>query len=121
MQSYVMGFSLMDPIPDLDSWLRKHFMYRGENREVVRTPQYMLNQLERDGFLEGDCDDISTLYASFLKALHIPVRFVAIRADSSPDFQHVFVEAWSPGWTALDPTVIQGTVYRETERMVLDV
>lgn len=106
----------------LDYWLRESFWYRGENEEVVRTPEFMVLQWERDGFVEGDCDDIATLYAAYLKALGFRCRFVAIRYDGTPDFKHVFVEVLNMGqWVAVDPTVEAGTPYRETERMVMDV
>jgi transglutaminase-like putative cysteine protease len=105
----------------LDNWIRAHFVYRGEIEEVLRTPEFMLDTLERLGYFDGDCDDISTLYAALAKALHFQCRFVAIRYDASPEFKHVFLEVWLGRWVAVDPTVPEGTPYTETERMVLDV
>ncbi len=126
VQAYAQPFVLDAFLAGLDEWVRSHFVYRGENQEVIRTPEFMLTQLERDGFFDGDCDDVSTLYASLLKALHYSCRFVAIRPDDSPDFKHVYIEVWMGkdlgyGWAALDPTVERGTVYHEVERMVMDV
>jgi Transglutaminase-like superfamily len=124
VQAFAYSFLPNDNVlPDLDSWIRHAFVYRGENQEVIRTPEYMLAQFEREGHLEGDCDDISTLYAAFLKALGFQSRFVAIRVGRATDFSHVYVEVSVPnGWIAVDPTVEHGTPYfGETERMVLDV
>ena len=117
------AYSLLDQsLDDIDRWIRFKFVYRPEIEEIVRTPQFMLKQLDEQGIFEGDCDDISTLYASLLKALHYAVRFVAIRYDNTPDFKHVFIEAWTgAGWRALDPTVAPGTPYHEIERMEVSV
>jgi hypothetical protein len=106
----------------LDFWIRQYFVYRGESEEIVRTPELMLSELERNGFFDGDCDDVSTLYAAFLLASGWRCRFVAIRYDETPDFKHVFVEVQTAqGWHAVDPTVPVGTPYHETERMVCDL
>jgi hypothetical protein len=107
---------------DWDSWVRNHFQYRGEVEEVVRTPQRMFDDLERLGYFEGDCDDISTLNAAVLFTMGFPVRFVAIRYDGSPEFLHVFVEFLYRGqWQRMDPTVPPGTIHQEDERMEIYV
>jgi len=99
-----------------------HYVYRAEQQEVIRTPQFMIHTLEERGYFDGDCDDVSTLVASILMTLGYPVRFVAIRANGGPEFTHVYVEAWGGfGWQVLDATVAPGTTYEVTERMVLDV
>lgn len=106
----------------IDEWVRQNFRYRGELEEVVRTPEFMIGELSHKGYFEGDCDDIATLYSSLLLSWGFPCRLVAIRYDASPEFKHVFVEAFDGGeWTALDPTVPVGTPYTTIERMVLDV
>ena len=113
---------VVSPGACLDSWVREHFRYRDENEEVIRTPQRMMHDLTTAGYIEGDCDDVSTLYASAFKAMGIPVRFVAIRYDNSADFKHVFVEALENLiWQRFDATVPQGTVHVEVERMVVYV
>lgn len=102
----------------LDTVVRSVFRYRGENEEVIRTPARMWLDLETLGYVEGDCDDVAVFFASILKACGFQVRFVAIRYDDTPDFKHVFVEAFDgQEWRRLDPTVAVGTVHRETERM----
>lgn len=114
----------------MDSWFRNHFIYRGEIEEIIRSPGFMLRDLETFGYFEGDCDDAATLYAALLKALGFPVRFVAIRFDSTPDFKHVFIETYHMKivdaevrslWIRLDPTVELETIHHEVERMVMDV
>lgn len=105
----------------LDLLIRGHFRYRPELEEVVRTPELMLHEWIWRGYFEGDCDDASTMLGAIFSSLGIPSRFVAIRYDDKPDFEHVFVEAYDASqgrWGVFDPTVDVGTVYNETERMV---
>ena len=105
----------------IDFWVREHFEFRAEMREVVRTPQFMWANWQQRGAFDGDCDDVSTMLGSLLKIFNYPaVRFVAIRYNPDvPDFEHVFVEFYSLGrWRVLDPTVTTGTDYHEIERMV---
>lgn len=114
------------PAPDLlflDSWIRRHFRYRPELYEVLRTPEFMLNDLETKGFVEGDCDDISIFYAAILRTLGYEVRFVAIRYSHPELFEHVFIEFENTGrgWVRLDPTAERGTIHEELERMVVNV
>lgn len=105
----------------IDARIRQQFRYRSENEEVIRTPEWMVGDLETLGYLEGDCDDIATFYAAVLKAFGFRVRLVAIRYDETPEFKHVFVEVLNVGWERVDPTVAPGTVHHETERMILEV
>ncbi len=105
---------------DLDRWVRGHFRYRPENQEVVRTPDFMLTDLETSGYVEGDCDCISVFYGTILRILGFDrIRFVAIRYSDLYEFQHVFGE-WFNGssWVRFDPTVDAGTIHVELERMV---
>jgi len=107
----------------LDLWVRGHFRYRPEQNEVIRTPSFMWHSWQTEGWFEGDCDDVSVMFATVLRSLgyHL-VRFVAIRYNSNnPAFEHVFVEAYdfrSGGWRVFDPTVSPGTNYNAIERMV---
>lgn len=98
-------------------------MYRPENEEILRSPEYMMGDLSRLGYIEGDCDDIAIFVATVFRVLGVPVRFVALRIkDNDPEFGHVFTELWTGnGWYALDPTVKPGTRYRYAERMIQHV
>ena len=100
-----------NPAQLVDDFLRKSFVYTDENIETLQAPDYMLNGLEMSGVLRGDCDDITTLHASLLNAMGIPVRFVAIRSTfEDPNFDHVYLEAQDVDeWTAYDVTIPLGT------------
>lgn len=68
-------------------------MYRWEDVEIVRQPEWMLRDLFTQGHMEGDCDDFVTFTASLVAALDIPCQMTAVRTDpNSPDFDHVFLE-----------------------------
>jgi Transglutaminase-like superfamily len=104
-----------------DRSLRAVYRYRSENEEIIRTPEYMLHDLETRGYIEGDCDDISTLAAAVYLALGArAVRFVAIIYTSGEvNFEHVYAEVFSGGgWASVDLTVPSGTTHNERERMV---
>jgi transglutaminase-like putative cysteine protease len=113
-----------DSTSDVDSWIRAHFRYREEIEEILRTPEFMLNDaLVRLGYLEGDCDDVSTLYVAFFKALGLPSRLVAIRyTPDNPNFEHVFAQAYNMAvWLTFDATVPPGTDIRAVEVVVMEV
>jgi transglutaminase-like putative cysteine protease len=108
----------------VDKFIRAHFRYRDEIEEIVRDPDWMINDLfNRLGWLEGDCDDVSTLYAAFASALGIRSRFVAIRyRPSNPNFEHVFTEVYDGSqWRVCDATVAPGTVLQSLEEMMEEV
>lgn len=99
--------------------IRSRFRYRGEDQEIVRTPEFMLHDLKTLGYCEGDCDDISTLVAAVVRVWNIPARFAAtIYTPGVTNFQHVFVEVLDSGkWITLDLTTPPGTIQRWLKRM----
>jgi transglutaminase-like putative cysteine protease len=108
---------LRNPL-QFDKWIREHFRYRGEREEVLRTVDFMLNQLRTENIIEGDCDDISIFLASVTLAAGTNTRFVAIETDGDGEYNHVYVEVLiNDKWYVLDPTVESGTPYEYHERM----
>lgn len=106
-------------LPEIEQWIREHYMYRPEREEILRSPDHMMSDLERLGYVEGDCDDATIFVAALFRSMGIPVQMVAIRYNPIPEFEHVFAEIWTgSGWYTLDPTVKPGTRYRTLERMV---
>jgi len=106
-------------INQIDEALRPLYVYREEWEEVVRTPEWMLADRDRIGRIEGDCDDISTLFAAVAVIYGYRVRFVAIRYSRTVShFEHVFVEAWDGGaWRMVDLTLEVGTEIQALEVM----
>jgi hypothetical protein len=78
--------------------------------ELVKTPTFILREIERHGRATLDCDDASVWLATLLRAVGIPTRFKVIRGSrTNPDeFTHVFVEALIHGrWVPFDPIARQ--------------
>jgi transglutaminase-like putative cysteine protease len=118
---FVEAHFLDAPLDAVDSYYRAFYRYRDEQEETVRTPQFMVADLARIGHLEGDCDDIATLYAATFAVLGYPARFVAIRYRSDV-FEHVFVEANVNGtWRRFDATVRQGQPMIALESLIVQV
>lgn len=111
-------------IEEIDRALRPLFVYRDENEEVIRTPEWMLYDLfVRLGHMEGDCDCISTLLAAMALVMDYGVRFVAVRYTRAVKFfEHVFVEInGGAGWRMVDLTVPTGTTIYALEVMTQSV
>ena len=96
----------------IDILLRPVYHYRDEAEEIVRTPDFMLNDLDTLGYIEGDCDDISTLTAALTKAMGYPSRLTGIMSSGPGEYDHVFSEVQvGRDWMPIDLTVEPGTVY----------
>lgn len=85
--------------------------------ELVKDPATIVANTSDGGVEPMDCDDASTLLSSFLGAVGIPSRFVAVAADPKRknEFSHVYVRAQtSKGkWVAADPIVREWGVGQE--------
>lgn len=59
--------------------------------ELLETPAFLLSRIERDGVVQGDCDDAATLTAALGMAVGIraTLHAVAFFTKSAP-FAHVF-------------------------------
>lgn len=100
---------------------RVRFVFDPLGVELIRDPLYMLRQIERLGYTEGDCDDSATFGAALGLANMIPARFRLLSLSPSLVFSHVFVELWGglEGWMELDITAPAQTppglkVWKET-------
>ncbi len=116
VEHYAAGLLAHDFCNDLDSWLRTHYRYRREEKEIIRTPEFMLTDLEQQGYAEGDCDDVATLACALCRAVGIPSRLTAIAStydNPNREFDHVFCECLNGNvYLPIDPTVEKGTVYQ---------
>lgn len=113
-----------EKLVQVDTAIRRVYRFRNEIQELIRTPEFMMEDWITRGYLEGDCDDISTFTAAVVGAIGLRVRFVAIRTDpATMDFKHVFVEVFVDGnWYRLDATVSNQTdMQYYGERMVQNV
>lgn len=70
--------------------------------DVLRTPEYVLEEVARHGVARIDCDDCAMLAAALSKAVGIPARF---RVLGFPAWAHVYTEMLTAeGWAELDVT-----------------
>lgn len=74
-------------------WLLKSFRFVKDpvGRELLESPTYQLAQYDRVGFVQGDCDDASSLAGALLMSIGIPAQYVAVDIVGTPrGFDHVF-------------------------------
>lgn len=77
----------------LRTWMLKnfHFVKDPIGKELLEAPNYQLDQFDKRGQIEGDCDDASTLAAALLSSIGIPAKMVAVDIVGTPrGFDHVF-------------------------------
>jgi hypothetical protein len=113
----------MARVEAVDMWTRLHYRYRPESVELIRTPDWMLNDWDTGGMVEGDCDDIATFLGAIMYTLGYHSRFMAIRTKSDvSDFLHVFLQVLDFGrWVNMDPVVPYGYRIPEYGQMVVDI
>ena len=92
---------------DIERTFRPLYRYTDEPVETLYAAEWNLQHLLNNGYLIGDCDDISMFYGAAFRVLGLPVRFVAMRTKKmDPNFHHVVVEAFENGqWRRFDATV----------------
>ena len=73
-------------------WIAMHFRFIPDIRDVelLRSPGWQIQVIQRDGIVQGDCDDAAMLGAALGLAVGIPAVFEA-RAYLNPKnpYQHV--------------------------------
>lgn len=88
----------------LRAWLLQHVDFLSDPviaGDVLRTPRYMLDQVNTAGAARGDCDDASMLAAALGKVIGLPARFVVVGTP----YRHVFAELLTAdGWQEMDVT-----------------
>lgn len=73
--------------------------------ELIRTPAFMLEKVECEGYAEGDCDDVAVLGAALGLSAGLPARFVLYAFEGGALYEHVFTELMTPaGAVELDTT-----------------
>ena len=111
-QEIVRGIPEHDLDREIDAVFRKareDFRYTRDplGVELVKTPTFILREIEGHGWAALDCDDASVWLAALLRSVGIATRFKAIRGSRRrpQDFSHVYVEAQGRGgrWIPLDP------------------
>jgi hypothetical protein len=98
--------SCLDQVGRLREWLGGHleFFPDPEATELLRTPDYVLSLIWRDGIARCDCDEVGTLAAALGMAAGFPARLTLVSFGKSLPFTHVFCElhTFKAGWVELD-------------------
>ncbi len=79
----------------LARYVREHVRYLNHphNAQYVQTPDVMLIQIDRAGFVYGDCTMHALLFASLCEAIGIPCDIAGVTAPGSLTPDHVIVVA----------------------------
>jgi len=77
-------------------WVRSRMLYlpdRGDEEliEEIRTPGYLLQEIDRYGNAVGDCDDYVVLYGAVYARLGWPVTLVAVSTHDDKLLDHVYL------------------------------
>lgn len=73
--------------------------------ELLKSPVYMLREIDADGRATGDCDDVAILGAALGLAVGLPARFVLLAFTPGAPYEHVYTELQTEGgWLELDTT-----------------
>ncbi|MGE0347385.1 MAG: transglutaminase family protein [Gemmatimonadales bacterium] len=76
-----------------------------DGSELLKSPRYMLREIQELGRVRGDCDDVAILGAALGRAVGLPARFVLLAFVHGAPFEHVYTELLTAdGWLELDTT-----------------
>lgn len=94
----------------LKTWLHSRFRFVRDpfGAELLHTPEYLLRQLGRDGYVQGDCDDAAILGGALARSIGFRTRLIVVAFhDPRAPFSHVWVEIGDLNgkwWYELDVT-----------------
>lgn len=97
-------------------WLRARIRFVPDpvNEQLLKTPAYLLEAIDRDGRVAADCVDVAMLAAALLMAVGIQAEFFAEAYDEIPDRMHAdLVHVYAVAQTGNGPT---GWVWLDTQR-----
>lgn len=93
-------------VPIVFGFLKRYTRFKRDpwGKELVRHPDELLGDIQRQGFAACDCDEVAVLGATILKAAGERPVFVVMARQPASDFEHVYfgVET-ANGYTPLDP------------------
>lgn len=110
-------------VAQIFTWSRTHFRYVRDPRgiEFIKSPEISDAEISRQGFFQGDCDDIVAYMAALFKSIGYPVRAVVIALPGKgDDYRHIYLEVYAPGvagaspWVALEGTALKPMGWQAT-------
>ncbi len=121
------GFANQGPTDvarSVENLARSSFVFVDEAEELLIDPSAQLNELEANGTIHGDCDDVAMFVAALLYSIGVEVRFKAVSAGLDGSYQHVFAEYRLRGlnrWIPVDPTIDGIPVYAPGDWIALQL
>lgn len=108
--------------PELRRWLAALWVEAPDPAgvELVMSPDYQLHRLHREGYLEGDCDDVAVLGAALALARGRAARFITLSFTRNRVPEHIYADVFEPGvgWLDLDILKPSGPLPAVTDRTV---
>lgn len=73
--------------------LKSHVRYVPDpvGMEYIKAPWVMVQEINSQGWTEGDCDDFTSLSYALLRTLGIPAEMAVAWYDEQPNPTHIFV------------------------------
>jgi len=104
----VLGRNEAGKFQAIRDWMLDHVQFLPDpvGVELLSTPRYMIDYIQRAYFVSGDCDDAAILGATLGKAVGLPAKFRALSFGSQGrPFSHVYTLLLVRGqWANLDTT-----------------
>lgn len=90
-------------------WVKAHYRYLRDINgvETIKSPEVIDAEISRQGFFQGDCDDVTGYLAALLKSIGYAVEAVTISIPGrGHEFRHIFprVRLRSGKWVTLEAT-----------------
>jgi transglutaminase-like putative cysteine protease len=123
----ISGASIGNPelfVRALVLWIINRVKVVDEFEELLISPKIMLEEIGRQGYTAGDCDDMAMLAASMLASVGADVRFRAVYPLPDGSYRHVIVEYLFPGqpdWQSIDPRAGIGQKSYPEDSLTMDV
>lgn len=79
------------------AWALDHWRFVNDPlwHQLLTTPAYCLEQIQKQGYCQGNCADAAMLTAALCAAVHIQCRFAAVAFHSpTAPYSHVFTLAY---------------------------
>lgn len=79
-------------------WLEDHVAFRPDppDRELVKSPELLLDEVRRAGQAVGDCDDLAVLGAALGLRAGLQARFRVVGFHAGGPYGHVWTELVDP-------------------------
>jgi hypothetical protein len=99
----------------LDAFVSERFKFLRDpfGQELLRRPEYLLQRIQAQGGVQGDCDDVAQLVATLGMAIGFPAEFCAVSFDpAGQHLSHVFTVLRLPSGVPVQFDVTRPAKYK---------